>query len=397
MKSNSEKQSPFDPFKQLELLTLKCENLKPDLYKVNAFYLKLFRSILPEAVKEAIFQIVLSSRTNSNILSLDNKKESFQKRVDEIISEYISLLTIENLVIFSRELENDRIKKTSEDTFLNQNLEQKIDDEMGNNKPIISQSIELSLLLPTQNNIDLSNWNSQNQDISSCTFTSGLDQGFDERSNLDLNQVDFEEIAEEPSEINSEQNDLDVLKSLFMMAGDLMSPIRNPSKGNIKETPNLKDEKQKDTLLPESPEELYRWSFSIESALVRRMRNLSHLINLELIRIGLINSFIPPTLLDAAISGQLNAVKAPSNILRIKLPINPASNSEIDLSCLLIRTSELEFDNIKLRQCRQKMTEQRNILLKMVKQQNYWQSRSLAKEVREQWWKNTQTNQNKEI
>ena len=79
MTSNSEKQSPFDPFKQLELLSLKCENLKPDLYKVNAFYLKLIRSILPDAVKEAIFQIALSSRTNSNILSLDNKKDRKNK------------------------------------------------------------------------------------------------------------------------------------------------------------------------------------------------------------------------------------------------------------------------------------------------------------------------------
>ena len=73
------------------------------------------------------------------------------------------------------------------------------------------------------------------------------------------------------------------------------------------------------------------------------------------------------------------------------------SSNEIDLSCLLVRLPELEFDHLKLRQCRQKMIQQRNILLKMVRQQHYWQTRSLAKEVREQWWKNTQTNQHKEI
>ena len=45
----------------------------------------------------------------------------------------------------------------------------------------------------------------------------------------------------------------------------------------------------------------------------------------------------------------------------------------------------------------QKMIQQRNILLKMVRQQHYWQSRSLAKEVREQWWKNAQTTQPKKL
>ena len=127
------------------------------------------------------------------------------------------------------------------------------------------------------------------------------------------------------------------------------------------------------------------------------MRNFSHLINIELIRVGLINSFIPPTLLDAAIAGQLKLVNSPSNVLKISLPISPASNNEIDLSCLLIRPSELEFDHLKLRQCRQKMNQQRNVLLKMVRQQQYWQTRSLAKEVREQWWKNTQTKNSNKI
>ena len=119
--------------------------------------------------------------------------------------------------------------------------------------------------------------------------------------------------------------------------------------------------------------------------------------NIELIQIGLINSFIPPNLLDAVISGQLSSVNAPSNVLKIRLPIAPASSNEIDLSCLLVRIPELEFDHLKLRQCRQKITQQRNILLKMLRQQHYWQSRSLAKEVREHWWKNTQTEKTKKL
>ena len=118
-------------------------------------------------------------------------------------------------------------------------------------------------------------------------------------------------------------------------------------------------------------------------------------INIELLRIGIINSFVPVNLLEAIVSGQMNSANAPSNILKLRLPVSSQYRNELEIECLLIRVSELEFDDIRLRQCRQKITQQRNILLKMVRQQHYWQSRSLAKEVREQWWKNTQTNHRK--
>ena len=167
----------------------------------------------------------------------------------------------------------------------------------------------------------------------------------------------------------------------------------NESNSTIQEASIDKDIPEIDSLLPQSPQDLSRWLFTIDEALVRRLRNLSHLINMELIRVGIINSFLPTNLLDAVISGQVASINAPSNILRLRLPVSSESSSEIDIECLLVRPSELEFDHIKLRQCRQKITQQRNILLKLVRQQRYWQSRSLAKEVREQWWKNSQINQ----
>ncbi len=109
MKSNFEEQSNFEPLKQLELLNVNCENIKTDLYKVNAFYLKLIRSIIPDAIKEAIYQIVLSGQTNPNIFFKNKNKYDFQKRVEDIISEYISFLTIENLLTFSEGTENENI------------------------------------------------------------------------------------------------------------------------------------------------------------------------------------------------------------------------------------------------------------------------------------------------
>ena len=186
-----------------------------------------------------------------------------------------------------------------------------------------------------------------------------------------------------------------------MLAGNITSPGKKIlNRKNEFNSPNDEasldnDIPEIDSLLPQSPQDLSHWLFTIDEALVRRLRNLSHLINMELIRVGIINSFLPTNLLDAVISGQVASINAPSNILRLRLPVSSASSNEIDIECLLVRPSELEFDHIKLRQCRKKITQQRNILLKLVRQQRYWQSRSLAKEVREQWWKNSQVNQTK--
>ena len=85
-----------------------------------------------------------------------------------------------------------------------------------------------------------------------------------------------------------------------------------------------------------------------------------------------------------------------SNIVSIKLPFNSGASSEgIDIECMLLRQSDLEFDHSPLRKSKLHIKQYRHEILRMVKQQQYWQNRSLAKEVREQWWKNTQNDQTK--
>ena len=61
----------------------------------------------------------------------------------------------------------------------------------------------------------------------------------------------------------------------------------------------------------------------------------------------------------------------------------------IDIDCLLITLSDMEFDNPKLRKNRTHIKHYQNVLLRMIKQQRYWQGRSLAEEVNKEWWKDT--------
>ena len=399
MTSNSDKNSSYEPLRQLELVNLKCVSLGPDIYRSLAFYLQLTRSLLPKAIKDAIYQLIISNRNNLGPLNLDSEKNSFYERIDTTLSDNLSLLTIENLNAFADKLDKEKQKESYD--LLN-SLNESIDDletKADLDSSSSYNSVDLSYTLPTDNNIDLTSWDAHSSQLSSFNFN--YEDARDQTNDNDGLVDESEKLGDDLVNAKTEKKDLDLLKSIFMLAGNITSPGKKilnrknefSSPGDEGSLDN--DIPEIDSLLPQSPQDLSHWLFTIDEALVRRLRNLSHLINMELIRVGIINSFLPTNLLDAVISGQVASINAPSNILRLRLPVSSASSNEIDIECLLVRPSELEFDHIKLRQCRKKITQQRNILLKLVRQQRYWQSRSLAKEVREQWWRNSQVNQTK--
>ncbi len=397
MTSNSGQNSSYEPVRQLELVNLKCVSLGPEIYRSLAFYLQLTRSLLPKAIKDAIYQLIISNTNTLVPLNLDSKKGSFYERIDKTLSDNLSLLTIENLNAFADKLDKEKQKESYD---LVNSLNESIDDlesKADLDSSSSYNSVDLSYTLPTDNNIDLTSWDAQSSQLNSFNFNyeDGGDQTNDNEGLVD----ESEKLDDDLVNAKTEKKDIDFLKSIFTLAGNITSPgqkilnRKNESNSPNDEASPNNDIPKIDSLLPQSPQDLSHWLFTIDQALVRRLRNLSHLINMELIRVGIINSFLPTNLLDAVISGQVASINAPSNILRLRLPVSSASSNEIDIECLLVRPSELEFDHIKLRQCRKKITQQRNILLKLVRQQRYWQSRSLAKEVREQWWKNSQINQ----
>ncbi len=404
MTPNFNNNSTYDPSRQLELINLKCISLGPDIYKSLAFYLQLVRSILPIAIKDAIYQLIISNKNSIGTLTLGSKKDTFYERVDATLSNCLSLLTVENLNALAEKLDKDRQMESNDLVNSSNESSDKIGTNLSNELASNSISVDLSYSLPTDSQIDLKSWDSNSDNLNSLNFN--FEDIVDQSKEIE--EYDDEVIVEECGELNdsttdssTEKKDIDLLKSIFKLAGNISSPVSKEL--HDKDNSNSQDDdeiiyeniNEIDSFLPQTPQDLCNWLLTIDEALLRRLRNLSHLINIELIRVGIINSFLPTNLLDAVLAGQIASINAPSNILKLRLPISSASNNEIDIECLLVRPSELEFDHIKLRQCRQKITQQRNVLLKLIRQQRYWQSQSLAKEVKEQWWRNSQANQMK--
>ena len=189
--------------------------------------------------------------------------------------------------------------------------------------------------------------------------------------------------------------DLDVLQSIFQMAGNALGHL-SPEKALPNKTYVESDEKPVDSemldnneFIPGNPLALAKWIEAFDIALSRRLSNLSYAINVELLKVGIINSLLPITLLDAVNQGQMDNNSSISHLLKLKVPVQaPLSEEGMDISCILLSSSDFEFDDLKTRNCRTQLRQHRIEVLKMVRKQRHWQNRLISREVHQQWWQN---------
>ncbi|WP_320664366.1 hypothetical protein [Prochlorococcus sp. MIT 1223] len=395
-KDNSSK---YKPEKQLELLRLQCKELSPELYKLNALYLKLIRSILPNAVRQSVFLLITDQGKYQMESSTLNSKNVYLNKIDTLISSNLSLLTIEHLMNVSEELEKENEEK------IKQNQKAILSEFDLNNvssnasSRTISESIEIPSNPPLEfpERIYESFFKNDLQIEENVSFPNLKNNTHKLSSELDRRKESSKNEGQFKIKRLNDNNGLAGLRRIFQIAGDTMLFKKNNDQNNesrrIEEVNNGNDSitespTAKAGFLPEDPYELYKWMNSLELSLIRILRDLSNSINIELLSGGFINNLIPVSILDSAVAGQIHSQNAPSNLLRIYVPINSAlSDQAIDITCVLIRPSELEFDNHRLRKCKSLLNQQRHLLLKMIKQHSHWQNRLLANEVSQQWLK----------
>ncbi|WP_320676653.1 hypothetical protein [Prochlorococcus sp. MIT 1300] len=383
--------SKYDPEHQLESLKLICKKFAPVIYKDQALYLQLLRSELKKAVHQALFCLLEDCENNPLKTFPENKRRSLKEQIDQLVSKCLSLLTIEHLMDLARQMEIERrLKDEKARKQLLRELDQEepsiVEDKVSINLDESSSKdhkIGQFLLGRFDNDISL------DSPVDSSNELNYGEELRDEHDSKDkCNDLLEEDLGSSPP-IN---NDLEVLRSLFALAGETLNPDDAKGEGDFENLnqQELSFESQTNfgkEFLPSNPRELINWMEFIDIATSRRLRNLSHTLNIELLRAGIVNTLLPVNLLDAAIRGQLETQPVPSNLLRLRLPApNGSLEDSMEITCLLFRTSELEFDAPLLRRCRSQLKHHRRDLLRMALQQRHWQSRSVAKEARLLWW-----------
>ena len=387
--------SNFDPLDQISLLKEKCNNISPHLYRVTSIYLEELRSLLPQTIRTSLFSLITDRTGDDFGFSTVSSRKRFQLKIDKLVTNNMSLITIEHLNELATKIDEENIR------HLNNAKEQmsnvlNLRNESENTESFSSvDSINLSLNPPLENFSITEEWNGELKAPYSIDNKANYTKSTKSQSeSLTTNKnKEYEDLKDEDKNVdalNLKSKDIEVLKSIFAIAEESNQIEFQPnSEGSTHEHSSSVDV-MNNRLLPQSPTGLYEWIISIETALVRRLRDLSDSINSELLKSGLVNTLVPINILDAALAGQLISSKSISNILTFKLPTNnPLASGGLDIDCLLITPSDMEFDNPRLRKNRTNIKHYQNVLLGMIKQQRYWQARSLAAEVNREWWKDT--------
>ena len=375
--------SGYDPKEQLRRLRQRSRRLAPLLYREQALYLQLLRNLLLPSVRTAVGHLLCERGQRLSRLSADQQSE-LQQTFDGLVQRCSSLLTVEQLMDLSRRLQKEALEYRQQAQL---EVSQSLQADVESAQPETSHSgIELSLSPPIEHPDLLEGLLPRLEGDVDPPSTEPID----ELQQPVQDPIDSEAAAEGTSA------DFDLLRSLFLMAGEAMQqadpavePARLESDASALGASVVPEDQSDAELLPSMPVELVNWFDGQEAALSRRIRNLSHALNVELLRAGLVSSLLPTTLLDAAIAGQLQALPSPSNLLRLKLPLPlPSQDQPLEILSILVRPADLEYDNGSLRHSRYRLRQHRSNLLTMVQQQRHWQSRLTSQEVHSQWWPN---------
>jgi hypothetical protein len=126
--------------------------------------------------------------------------------------------------------------------------------------------------------------------------------------------------------------------------------------------------------------------------LARRLRNLSHALNVELLRSGLISALLPTSLLDAVLDGQIDPQGAPPNLLQLQLPMPmPGLESPLQATVLLLRCGDLELEQPRLRTVRRELQRRRQEGRRMAQHYRRLQRRLQGREAEALWLQDIRT------
>ena len=370
--------------RQIDLLLQQQEELAPELYRDLALYLQVLREGLLHAVQQACFHLatqVVPERYNQ---LPPERRQAFQQRLQELVQRTGTLLTVEQVIGLAAQQQRreHRRQRTQQqrmlEAFLNGDSSEAGETGADDDKrvaapadPRSSGSVHLSLDLP----------------VSADLFDRGLPGLV---SPQPAEQVPVAEPSADPS-AEPPSSEQALLQSLFQMAAE--APPEQDSDPAAEASmllaapPDL-DTRVTATTLPRDPLLQLRWWTHFDRALRRRLRNLSHAINVEMLRLGLAQGLLPMNLLDAVLDGQVEALPAPVNLLRLPLPLGQVlgPNAPTEVLTLLLRCSDLEYEQPRLRTCRKRLEQRRRALRTMAKRYRSWQRRLSALEAEHQWY-----------
>ncbi len=361
---------------QLSAFSDQLRTANPSVYRDLALYLQVLREGLLNSVQQASFHLATHFFPDRYCDLLPAQRTALHGRIAERVQRCCSLLTVEQVVQLAGQIGREhrqRLRQRQQEWLaqlrkVGEEVSPTADDEPDSpagGGPDPAGSIRLNAALP----FNLERWqalsglsasqNSHQDD--SATRESPYPGGATDGSEADGDSGDpWEGLLDSQAE--------SLLDSLFESAG--MDAPPSPWDSGC---------------LPTDPQALMVWLEGFEHALVRRLRNLSHSVNVELLHAGLSRALLPVSLLQAALQGQLEPQPAPANLLRLQLPTGADGSHDMDTVVLLLRLSDLELDQPRLRSCRGRWQRHRQEIRRMAAQHRRLQRQLQRLEAQRLW------------
>ena len=385
----SDRTSAHDPDEQLARLQRLCRLRSIAIYREQALYLQILRDELEPALRQALFSLMSETDPLRFSQLPEANRTRFHAAVQRLINRCSVLLTVEQQMHLAGQMNKEQFRRhTRASRQMLQELSEAAEHQSGEidqqqppaPKPARG-SVELSLIPPLDH-----------PQRFGFSPKPAAQQQPPQQQPPQQQPPQQQPPQQQPSsadrveaDSSAEQGDMDVLRSLFQLAGEALQ--QEVGSGAVSLSGDAKGvSADKAHLLPTMPDALLQWMEAMDLALARRLRNLSHAVNVQLLRSGLAQALLPVTLLEAVLSGQIETQSAPSNLLRLRLPLAMGElGPGMDVLCVLMRSSEFEFDSHRLRRCRRRLRDQHLELLKMVRQQRHWERRCLDREALNPW------------
>ncbi len=381
----------------------------PDLYRHLALYLQVLRSGLLTAVQQACFHLATQVEPSRYQELPSRQRQHLHQRMVSLVARTTSLLTVEQVAHMAGQLERKRRNsKRSNQARLIAALEARASrdgDVPGPPNP--EGSINLGLALPLAPELF------ESRSISGLLPMDDGGSPFGDRDSQGSSQEDDSDF-ELPAEMDEAEH-LQAVEAMVAAFGEVLSSslqargLEGALRGD--DTDDDSDDESDEASgdgeaetrplapwdqahLPRDPVALLLWLDGFERALGQRLRNLSHALNVELLRQGVSRSLLPVSLLDAALNGQLEPLSAPANVLRVPLPFgSPDGPAALEAGAVLLRLSDLELEQPKLRTCRSRVQQHRQELRRMAQHYRRLERRLQSLEAEQLWLQDITTAQ----
>lgn len=422
-----------DPLGGLEGIRATLVAGNPQLYRHLALYLQTLRAVLPQRVEQACFHLATQVHVQRYLQLPRSERLALHRQLADLVRRCSSLLTVEQLAALARQMERERLQARSREQrqLLQQMMRQAGGGEhspaagssggegeadlppgsirLDLSPPLGGSALPWPEVLPQEDPAlqgeddgfgedgedsaeDLEpaledDGGADGQDPGGQTPGEVLPFGMEIAPPLPLVALQGLELGDVLSQALAAAESSGHPPAPSPSAGGGVPPPGNlPSEGEAGAEANGESSPWSEATLPQDPVQLLRWLEGLEQALVRRLRNLSHALNVALLRSGLSRGLLPVSLLDAVLQGQIATMASPANVVHLQLPFGLRPDAPpLQAVAILLRPVDLEMEEPRLRTCRRRLHQHRQEVRRMARQYRRLQRRLQAHEAERLW------------